>query len=242
MQNSVQIFVLDRLRAMPVTIRAATASDHGSTELLTRQAFWNHFQPGSDEHYLLRLIRNHVDYIPELDLVAEAEDGKLIGSIVYTHSTITRADGSQVDKVITFGPVSVLPEYQRQGVGAELICRSLQLAKALGYALVVIFGHPRIYGNLGFRCAERFDIESHAGKFVPSMLVYPLLPFNLFANGQVAGRFKESTVFNINEEEARAFDEQNFPPLERVEDTASQREFQVLISLGYKKKAGLPEI
>ena len=62
------------------------------TEELIREAFWNHFEPGADEHFIAHSLRKSEDYVPELDLVA-VSDGKLVGSIVHSKSKIETTDG-----------------------------------------------------------------------------------------------------------------------------------------------------
>ena len=58
-------------------IRNTKKSDYRSVEEITRKAFWNPHVPGCDDHYLAYKLRNHKDYIPELDYVAE-KIGKLL--------------------------------------------------------------------------------------------------------------------------------------------------------------------
>ena len=73
---------------MKITIRNETETDYRAVEELTREAFWNLNFPGCSEHYLIHVLRSHADFIPELDLVAEA-DGKIVGSIIYSKSKLT---------------------------------------------------------------------------------------------------------------------------------------------------------
>ena len=79
-------------------------------------------------------MRNHEDFIPELALVAEL-DGKVIGNIMYTRARLVDQEGAE-KQILTFGPVSVLPEYQRQGYGKALIQQSFQGAVEIGRAHV----------------------------------------------------------------------------------------------------------
>ena len=66
-------------------IRNTKKSDYRSVEEITRKAFSNLHVPGYDEHYLAYKLRNHKDYIPELDYVA-VKDRKIIGNTIYYHS------------------------------------------------------------------------------------------------------------------------------------------------------------
>ena len=58
-------------------------------------------------------MREHEDFIPELALVIE-RDGRVIANIMYTKAKLIDTDKNE-KQVLTFGPISVLPEYQRQG-------------------------------------------------------------------------------------------------------------------------------
>ena len=49
-----------------LTIRLETEKDYKAVEELTREAFWNVYKPGADEHYFVHMMRNHPDFIPEL--------------------------------------------------------------------------------------------------------------------------------------------------------------------------------
>lgn len=54
-------------------IRNEKTSDYAAVENITREAFWNQSVPGCDEHYLVHVMREHEDFVPELDLVAELD-------------------------------------------------------------------------------------------------------------------------------------------------------------------------
>ena len=106
---------------MDIKLRIEQPSDYNETENVTREAFWNHFSPGCDEHYLLHIMRNHPKFVPELDIVAEL-NGKIVGNVVCLKSFIMADDGNQYE-VLSLGPISVLPEYQQKGIGRKMIAR-----------------------------------------------------------------------------------------------------------------------
>ena len=60
-----------------LTIRLETEKDYRAVEELTREAFWNVYKPGADEHYFVHMMRNHPDFIPELAFVLE-KDGEIV--------------------------------------------------------------------------------------------------------------------------------------------------------------------
>ena len=137
-------------------IRNERAADHKTVEDITRKAFYNVYVPGCMEHYLVHIMREHEDFVPELDLVAEL-DGEIIGNIMYTKAKLTDSQGEEKE-ILTFGPVSILPRYQRKGYGKMLIEESLERAVRLGYDAVVIFGSPANYVSCGFECCKKYNV------------------------------------------------------------------------------------
>jgi predicted N-acetyltransferase YhbS len=200
---------------MDITLRPEQPEDYRESENLTREAFWNLFKPGCDEHYLLHVMRTHPSFIPELDFVAE-KDGGIIGNIVYAKGSVTGLDGAS-HEVITFGPVSVLPEFQKSGVGARLILHTLALARKLGYNAVIILGHPDYYPKFGFKRAREFGLTTETGETFDPFMALELMTGSLSMIG--GGVFHESGVYKINQEEAALFDKA-FPYKEmKVTDT-----------------------
>jgi len=211
---------------MDLIIRNEQINEYRTVEDLTREAFWNINFPGCIEHYCLHNMRSYSDFIPELDFVAEL-NGKLVGNIVYTHGKIINNRG-ETHKVISFGPVSILPAYQKQGIGSTLIRYSLDKAKSMGFTAVCIYGDPRYYHRFGFRCAERYDIINSEGKFAVALLAIELVPDAL---REISGRFIESEVYKVDENDFQKY-EHTFPPKDKAV-TASQAEFKILASLIY---------
>ncbi|HAX74098.1 MAG TPA: hypothetical protein DCY20_11285 [Firmicutes bacterium] len=108
---------------MNITIRREQLADYRTVESVTREAFWNLYCPGCNEHLIINKLRTHADFIPELSFVIEV-DGQIVGSIFYTHSKIV-TEGQTEYPTITFGPVSILPSFHRQGLGRKLITHSI---------------------------------------------------------------------------------------------------------------------
>lgn len=204
-----------------LTIRNETRADYQAVENLTRRAFYNRYVPGCHEHYLLHIMREHPDFVPELDFVLEL-DGEIAGSILYTRSTLTGETGERRE-ILTFGPVSIAPERQRQGYGTALIAHSLERAAALGWGAVVIFGSPANYVGLGFRSCRRYQIRAEDGSFPAAMLAKELRPRALEGGPWV---YRDSPVMHFDEEAARRFDE-GLPPMEK-RVLPCQEEFYIL--------------
>lgn len=182
-------------------IRNERPEDYRAVEELTREAFWNLHNPGCFEHYLIHVLRHHEDFIPELDLVAEV-DGKVVGNIVYTKAKLVDEQGN-VKEILTFGPISVLPSYQRKGIGKALLSRSFEKALELGYDTIVIFGHPGNYVTSGFKSCRKFNICVGDNIFPTAMLVKELKPDVL--DGR-KWNYVESPAYDIDPEEAEKFD------------------------------------
>ena len=188
---------------------------------MTRRAFYNLYIPGCVEHYLVRVMRDHEDFIPELDLVAEL-DGQVVGNIMYTKAKLADEQGSVKD-ILTFGPLCVAPEHQRKGIGKRLMEHSFQKAAELGYDAVVIFGSPANYVSSGFQSCKRFNVSVEGGKFPSAMMVRELRP------GALDGRrwvYQDSPVMAIDEAEARRYDD-SLEPMEK-RHLPSQDEFYIM--------------
>ena len=187
---------------MMLNIRNERESDYKNVEDITRKAFYNVYVPGCMEHYLVHIMRGHEDFIPELDFVIEV-DGQIVGNIMYTKSKLTDEGGTEKE-IVTFGPVSILPKYQRKGYGKMLIEHSLKRAAELGYEAVVIMGSPANYVGSGFQCCRKYNVCVEKGKYPAAMLVKELRP------GALDGRlwfYSDSPVMNVDEREAQAFDD-----------------------------------
>ena len=76
------------------TIRLETEKDYREVEELTREAFWNVYKPGADEHYFVHKMRKHPDFISELAFVLE-KDGRIIGNIMYTKAWLQDKNGER---------------------------------------------------------------------------------------------------------------------------------------------------
>lgn len=203
------------------TIRNETRADYRKVEDLTRRAFYNLYVPGCFEHYLVRIMRDHEDFLPELSFVLEL-DGEVAGSILYTRASLEGPDGRRRE-ILTFGPVCVAPEHQRKGYGKALMEHSLDRAAALGWGAVVIFGAPANYVGRGFRCCQRYGVRAEDGSFPTAMLVRELRPGALDGGPWV---YRESPVMQVDQEAARRFDD-GLPPLER-RVLPCQEEFYIL--------------
>lgn len=204
-------------------IRLEKPEDYRAVEELTRDAFWNVYKPGADEHYFVHQMRSHPDFIPELAFVADL-DGRIIGNIMYTKAWLEDEEGKRKE-IVSLGPVCVAREYQRQKVGKALIEHSFEVACGMGYDVNINFGNPGNYVGRGFvSCKKKNVCFGAAGNFPTALLVCELVP------GVLDGRqwmFIPSTADSCCEDTAavEAFDA-TFPPKEK-KWMPSQEEFYI---------------
>lgn len=190
---------------MKLTLRPEKPDEYFEVEKLTREAFWGYFGPTCDEHYLAHLLRSIPSFVPELDYVAEV-DGRLAGNVMYSKAKVVTSNGEE-HEVLTFGPLSVLPEFWNCGVGSALMRHTILKAKKLGYRAIIFFGHPDYYPRFGFQSAEVFGITTSDGKNFDALMAMPLYDGAL--NG-ISGAFHEDPTFAIKEADATEFN-RRFP-------------------------------
>ena len=193
---------------MGITLRNEAAADYFEVENMTREAFWDLYKPGCNEHLLVRQLRGSPAFIPELDIVAVDGD-TIVGNIVYTRAIVKNESGQAT--VLCMGPLTVLPSQQGKGIGSLLLRHTIEKARELGYAAIVIYGHPACYHRFGFRNAEEYDIQTGDGSNFDAFMV-----LDLSSNGlrDIRGRFHEDAAFQVDEADLEAF-EKRFPYKEK---------------------------
>ena len=140
-------------------IRDETASDAGAIFEITRLAFENHPHSERTEQFIVNALR--AAGVLAVSLVAEM-GGTVVGHIAF--SPVTIADGS--DGWYGLGPVSVLPQFQKQGVGKSLIRQGLSRLKASGAKGCVLVGDPGYYARFGFKNVPSLIYEGVPQEYV----------------------------------------------------------------------------
>ena len=205
------------------TIRLEREGDYRAVEELTRDAFWNVYKPGADEHYYVHMMRSHPDFIPELDFVIESE-GRILGSIMYTKAWLEDESGARKE-IVSFGPLCVDPQFQRRKLGRLLIEHSFEVARGMGYDVNINFGNPGNYVGRGFVSCRRKNVSFAVdGNFPTALLVCELVPNALDGRKWM---LIPSTAADCCEDTAavEAFDA-GFPPREK-KWMPSQEEFYI---------------
>ena len=126
-----------------IAIRSETNDDTGAIAEVTIAAFSTIKISNHTEQFIIEALR--AAKALTLSLVAEV-DGRVVGHIAF--SPVTISDGTQ--NWYGLGPVSVLPEYQRKGIGKALIREGLSRLKDLSAQGCCVVGHPEYYRRFGF--------------------------------------------------------------------------------------------
>ena len=127
-----------------IVIRRETAADVGAIRDVTVSAFKTLEISHHTEQFIIEALRAATSLT--VSLVAEV-NGRVVGHIAF--SPVTISDGTR--NWYGLGPLSVLPEYQRQGIGKALMEEGLSRLKGLNAQGCCLVGHPDYYRKFGFR-------------------------------------------------------------------------------------------
>jgi len=136
-----------------IEIRKETAEDAAATRHVLEQAF-----PGPDEADLVEMLRD-ANKAP-ISLVATC-DGQVVGHILFSPVTIEFAPATLTG--VGLAPVAVLPEFQKRGVGSNLIRKGLEECRKAGYDIVVVLGEAGFYARFGFSRAGDHGLGNEYG-------------------------------------------------------------------------------
>lgn len=142
------------------------------------------------------------------------KDGEMIGHVMYAHSHIKSYDGKTIP-IMTFGPISIAPEYKGQGYGTRLLRYSMQKAKEMGGKALAITGNIDFYGKSGFILASEKGIRYADAE--PSDRVVPYFLIKELEDGfldNISGTYSDPEEYFAAEkypEEFEKYDSQ-FPP------------------------------
>ena len=194
-------------------IRPETPADYAEVETLVRESFWNVYRPGALEHYLMHVVRDHPDFVKELDFVME-QDGRIIGQNIFVRASI-KADDGRVIPILTMGPICIANDLKRRGLGKVLLDYSLEKAKAFGCGALCFEGNIGFYGKSGFRYASEFGIRYHGlpeGEDSSFFLCRELIPGYLDG---VTGEYATPEVYLVDRDAAEEYDKR-FPYREKL--------------------------
>lgn len=138
-----------------ILVRRETQADFPAVFKLTEQAFATLEVSDHTEQFLVERLRNSPAFVPELSLVA------VINTTVVGHILLTRiqiGDNKENQSSLVLAPVSVLPEFQKQGIGGKLINAAHAKAKELGFTSVILVGHAEYYPRFGYKKLSSYGI------------------------------------------------------------------------------------
>lgn len=147
-------------------IRPERPEDYSAVFVVNERAFET-----SAEARLVEAIRPVVR--PLISLVAVLEE-KVVGHILFTPVMVT--EGAKAERAMALGPMAVLPEYQNQGIGSQLVRAGFAACRQLGEPVVFVLGHPEYYQRFGFQPAPPKGLRYKQAKFDPYFLVVELRP------------------------------------------------------------------
>lgn len=125
-------------------IRSEKPTEIETISDVTKKAFENHPYSNNTEQFIINALRGAGALT--ISLVAEI-DGRVVGHIAFSPVTISESGGNWYG----LGPVSVLPEFQKQGIGKALVKEGLSKLKSMGGKGCALVGDPEYYKRFGFR-------------------------------------------------------------------------------------------
>jgi putative acetyltransferase len=165
-----------------IEIRSERPEDSAAIQEVHTRAFG-----GPVEAKLVHLITARKKAL--IALVA-LKDGTVVGHILF--SQVTVANAPQVFKAVGLAPVAVLPEFQKQGIGSQLIREGLRRCNHGGYDAVVLVGDPNYYSRFVFTRAADVGLDNEYGAHDEFMV----LPLHEGALDGVSGMVKYLSEFS----------------------------------------------
>lgn len=141
------------IKEIHMLIRRENESDYEKVYDAVKASFESAEHADGNEQELVNALRNGDSYIPELSLVAE-EEGNIVGHIMFTKAWVGDMP------VLALAPLSVVPEYQRKGIGSALIKEGHRVSVCLGFSYSVVLGSENYYSRYGYVPADIFGIQA----------------------------------------------------------------------------------
>ena len=135
-------------------IRQETPNDFNEVYEVIQIAF------GQDNEAKLvdALRRDPTVFIPELSLVA-TDNNRIVGHILFT-KIIIKDDKGNMNESLGLAPMAVTPEFQKRGIGGQLIKQGLEVAEGSDFKSVIVLGHEHYYPKFGFEPADKWNIKA----------------------------------------------------------------------------------
>ena len=131
-----------------------------------------------------RLRRAQIDH---LSLVAD-DDGAIVGHVMFT--PVLLENGKKIQGM-GLAPMTVLPAYQRRGIGSRLVRSGLEILREKGCPFVIVLGHPEYYPRFGFQPASRFNIKSQWTDVPDDAFMILVMDDDIMKNVSGVARFRD---------------------------------------------------
>ena len=141
---------------MRISLRQETSRDYPAVAEAIKAAYKDVGYSNHREQLMVERLRNSDAFIPQLSLVAEA-DQELVGHIMLTKILIHNQKESLTS--LALAPLSIIPEFQEKGIGSRLVIEGHRLAKELGYQSIIVLGHAKYYPRFGYEPMEKYGLE-----------------------------------------------------------------------------------
>lgn len=135
-------------------IRQETPKDYAEVYELVKRSFATSTNDGECDY--LNEVRQKDTFIPELSLVAEAANGRLVGQIVLYQTQLAATHGDATELLLS--PICVDPDFFHRGIARSLMNEAFAKARELGYTAVFLCGEPAFYHRMGFQASYKFGI------------------------------------------------------------------------------------
>jgi len=94
---------------------------------------------------------------PDLVSLVATDGATVVGHILFSPAVIEGPD--REIEGMGLAPMAVLPEYQRRGIGSDLVAAGLAALMARACPFVIVLGHPEYYPRFGFVPASRHGVR-----------------------------------------------------------------------------------
>lgn len=142
-----------------------------------------------DEAQLVETLRDTPEFNPKLSLMA-LYDGQVVGHVLFSPMQL---DGAAHLTLFGLGPLAVLPDYQKQGIGSALCYEGIEICRKLRADAVFVLGDPAYYRRFGFRPTTGTGIHN---KFDPSGKAFQMLLLNPIALDDMGGEVNYHRAFD----------------------------------------------
>lgn len=129
-------------------------------------------------------------YCTEKIALVACEGELVIGYILFTPVVIKTDNKSEI-KGMGLAPLAVLPEFQNQGIGSELVKTGLTAMREMKTPFVVVLGHPQYYPRFGFVPSSDYGIISEYANIPEDVFMIYVINKNCLENIKGVAHYRE---------------------------------------------------